>query len=62
MEDPAAILLSPARHSSLGIISKTACILEENVLPQRLEALLLRQMKARAPFLTGELAELFKDH
>ena len=61
MKDPGGHSSQPGEHSSLGIIGKTACILEENVLPQRLEAPAIEQMKARAPFLTGELAELFKD-
>lgn len=61
MKDPGGHSAQPGEHSSLGVIGKTACILEENVLPQRLEAPTIEQMKAMAPFLEGELAELFKD-
>ena len=61
MKDPGGHSSQPGEHSSLGIIGKTACILEENVLPQRLTKPAIDQMKAMAPFMEGELAQLFKD-
>ena len=61
MKDPGGHSAQPGEHSSLGIIGKTACILEENIHPQRLIGPAIEQMKAMAPFMEGELAELFKD-
>lgn len=51
----------PKQHSSLGIIGKTACILEENMLPQTLTKPVIEQFKAMAPFKDGELGEMLKD-
>ena len=51
----------PGPHTGLGILGKTACILEEKIFPQRLTEPTIITMKAMAPFEKGERAELFKD-
>ncbi len=61
MEDKGGHAASPGHHSSLGIIGKTACILEENLFPQTLTAPVIQQFKALAPFTEGPLGEMYAD-
>ncbi len=51
----------PRKHSSLGIIGKTACIIEDTELPQTLTEPVIQYFKVVAPFTVGELGELLKD-
>ncbi len=51
----------PGEHSALGIIGKTACILEDSPFPQRLIGPAIEQFQAMAPSTPGRLGELLKD-
>ena len=60
-EDIGGHASQPGEHSALGIIGKTACILEEKRFPQRLTKPAIDELKALAPLTEGELGEMFKD-
>ena len=60
-EDVGGHSAQPGDHTALGIMGQTACLIEENVLPQKLTEPAIIQMKAQAPFVQPELGELFKD-
>lgn len=61
MEDKGGHAASPGKHSSLGIIGKTACILEEKLFPQTLTEPVIKEFKARAPFTEGPLGMMYAD-
>ncbi len=61
MEDKGGHAASPGKHSSLGIIGKTACILEEKLFPQTLTEPVIQEFKARAPFTDGPLGMMYAD-
>ena len=61
MEDKGGHAASPGKHSSLGIIGKTACIVEENLFPQTLTEPVIKQFKALAPFTEGAMGLMYAD-
>lgn len=61
MSDKGGHAASPGHHSSLGIIGKTACVLEEKLLPQTLTEPVIKQLKALAPFTEGAMGMMYAD-
>ncbi len=60
--DPGGHSAMPGPHSSLGMIGRIACIIEDNLFPQRLTQPAIDQLKAMAPYMKeAKLAELCKD-
>ena len=61
VEDPGGHSAFPPVHTALGKLGHAIWTLENNRMEPILIEPVIREMKARAPFMTGELAELFKD-
>ena len=61
VEDPGGHSAFPPVHTALGKLGNAIWTLENNRMETKLVAPVITEMKARVPFVKGELKELFKD-
>ena len=61
VEDPGGHSAFPPVHTALGKLGNAIWTLENNRMETKLVAPVIAEMKARVPFVKGELKELFKD-